>query len=281
MKRHAVNLIASLGILVLSSSAGWSVTLDVSDVIGNHQDNNGVTVVTLNPDPVQKATVPSQAFENAMTNSLAAADWWGSTITSFDWGGSLNGTYVVDVYNAAHKSLFSGGAQFLIRYIRGDGDPLASDLFWIQVVDSNVKNGGETIPYPDVYFSSYPAGQKFPSYFRPDETTLDPNPYVGTADIRNSSYTLNGEEYSYDLAFWDFPSRTADAYWRGELFLASYDEDTRTVTVYDGVLWGFDINTPLPTAFALFLTPAGLLLWRAHRNRPGNRVAAPTKASVT
>lgn len=246
--------------LLLLPTLSWGSTIDNSHVIGNHKDDNGTTKITLNPDPVQLLADPSTEFMNAMTNSKAADDWWGDTIDTFNWTGSLNGTFVIDVYNAKHSTLTSGGAEILLHYDRGDGDPVASDLFWIQVVDSSFKNGGETIPYPDVYFSSYPAGGKLPFYFRPDETVLDPNPYVGQKPIRSSSYTVGGTEYDYDLAFWDFPKREADAYWTGELFLATYDDVNDFVKVYDGVKWGFTI-VPEPPTIVLLILPVVFLLW--------------------
>ncbi len=196
---------------------------------------------------------------NAMTISKASADWWGTTITTFNWVGTLNGTFVVDVYNAEHTGVKSGGAEFLLHYERGNGDPAATDLFWIQVVDTNKKNGGEAIPYPDVYFSAYPDGSKLPFFFRPDETEIDNNSYVGRQDIRNGSYHLAGNEYIYDMAFWDFPSRYHDANWSGELFLASFDQQHSFVQVYDGVKWGFNI-IPEPSTLSLLIVPFLLLM---------------------
>ena len=253
-------------ILILACSPARSSTIDLNHVIGNHQADNGVTVITLKPDPVQLLSDPTQAFMNAMTDSRAAADWWGTTINTFNWAGSLNGSFVVDVYNAKHNSSKSGGAEFLLHYERGAGDPAATDLFWIQVVDTNKKNGGETIPYPDVYFSGYPSGSNLPFFFRPDETEIDNNSYVGRQDIRSSSYHLTGHEYIYDMAFWDFPSRFHDAYWTGELFLASYDQAHNFVQVYDGVKWGFTI-IPEPSSLSLLAIPLLLLLMANPRLR--------------
>ena len=246
-------------ILFLACPSAQSSTLNLSHVIGNHQDDNGVTVVTLSPDPVQLLSDPTQAFMTAMTNSKASADWWGTTINTFNWTGSLSGAFVVDVYNAEHTSLKSGGAEFLLHYERGNGDPAAADLFWIQVVDTNKKNGGESIPYPDVYFSGYPNGSKLPFFFRPDETEIDKNPYVGRQDIRSGSYHLAGNEYIYDMAFWDFPSRYHDADWTGELFLASFDQPHNFVQIYDGVKWGFSI-VPEPSTLSLLIIPILLLM---------------------
>ncbi len=256
-------------ILFLAASSAQSSTLDLSHVIGNHQEDNGVTVITLSPDPVQLLSDPTPAFMNAMTGSKASADWWGTSITTFNWAGTLNGGFVVDVYNAKHNSLKSGGAEFLLRYERGNGDPAAADLFWIQVVDTNKKNGGETIPYPDVYFSGYPDGSKLPFYFRPDESEIDNNPYVGRQDIRSGSYHLTGNEYFYDMAFWDFPSRYHDANWSGELFLASFDQAHSFVQVYDGVKWGFNI-VPEPSTLSLLLIPMLLLMGHAQIRKGRN-----------
>ena len=237
-----------------------------SGTIHNHSDDNGKSVVTLNPDYIESggccflSADPSKDFQNAMTKSKAAAKWKDLT---FDYSGSLNGNFTLDVYNAKHTAGLTGGAEILLRYTRGAGDPAASNLLWIQVVNTSAPNGGETIPYPDVY-SGANSSSNLPFFFAPTETKLDPNPYVGAANIYSSSYKVNGAgpNLNYDLAFWDFPQRDANATWRGELFLAGYDSAKKSVVVYDGLNWGFDITAKAPEPGTDLLVGIALLALR-------------------
>ena len=265
-------------IILAAFAAPWAPASMVvtygSSSVHVHQDDNGKSVVTLDPDPFEPGggvflrSDPSAGFIDAMTKSKAAADW--KDKLKFTYDGDLNGTMRIDVYAAKHTADLTGGAEFLLHYNRGAGDPAAADLFWIQTVDSSTRNGGETAAYPDVYFSNYPAGSKQPFYFRPEETNLDANPYVGAKPIRSGDFTVKDIKYDYDIAFWDFPQRTADAWWRGELFLASYDKAGGNVKIYDGVYWGFDIvKTPEPST--LMLAAIGVMLVVLGRLRTGQR----------
>lgn len=178
----------------------------------------------------------------------------------------------IDVYNAAHSADLTGGAQLLVRYTRGQGDPAANQLLWIQTVTTTDPAGGETIPYPDVYTGAN-AGSNLPFFFTPAETTLDPNPYVGAANIYSSSYKVNGmgPNLAYDVAIWDWPQRNATNSWRGELFLAGYDSVNNKVTVYDGMNWGFDITAKAPEPAINLLIGAGLLLFALVQRRLARR----------
>jgi hypothetical protein len=234
------------------------------------------TITTLNPDLAEPSagpiltTTPSGGFTSAMTGSVASGDWFGDEINTFNYTGSLTGVFFIDVYRAKAAD-GSGSAEFLVRYERGPGDPAANTLHWIQTVDTSLRGNNvpnnEGIPYVDVYASSYPAGAKLPFYFRPDETVLDANPYVGGANIRSSSYTIGANTFNYDLAFWDEPSRPIFNFWRGELFLASYDVAGKTVTVYDGILWGFDV-VPEPSAMLIVFASGAALLLRRRADAP-------------
>jgi len=274
--RSLVCLSLSLLLLLFLGSQAQAMTVTYgSSTIHTNSVTNGYITVTLDPDPISDGgvfltTSPSTSFINAMTQSLAAADWWGSTITTFNYVGTLNGTLNIEVYNAAIKSTYTGGAQLLATYTRGAGDPAANSLFWIQVVTTNKPNGGETIPYPDVYFSPYAAGQKLPFYYTPAETVLDANPYTtpGQPNIYSSNFTYGPDNIAitYDISFWDWPSRTPNATWRGELFLATYDAADKYVEIFEGINWGFDVSgSPLPPSLFLLLTGLPVVLWRSRR----------------
>lgn len=273
----SVPRVAAFALLLQASVAYSSIMLNYPAPANyRHLDQNGSTTVVLDPDPVYHPgelfflTGVSDAFKAAMTDSKAATKTgsWIDQGYTFDYGAYLNGTFDVDVYKATLTGTNRGGADFLLRYQRGAGDPAANKLFWIQVVSTNQPNGGETIPYPDVY-SGANADSGLPFFYTPAETKLDPNPHVGTADIYSSSYKIDGAGplLPYDIAFWDFPKRNKYAYWRGELHLATYDSSDKTITVYDpGVQWGFDV---VPEPCTYFLMGFGLLiLFRFCRLKP-------------
>lgn len=270
MRKFVLSAGFAAGILVLALPAGSTTLTYGGNTIHNHTHDSGASVVTLDPDPITDGGFflsldPSLDFQNAMTKSKAAANWKG---LKFDFTGSLAGNFDIDVYNAAHSAPLRGGAQLLLRYTRGAGDPAARDLLWIQTVNTTDPNGGETIPYPDVY-SGANAGSNLPFFYTPDETKLDPNSYVGQADIYSGKYKVNGKgsDLSYDISFWDWPQRSPTNTWRGELFLASYDKANSKVTVYDGLNWGFDIDkTPEPASY-LLVGSALLILVRLGRRR--------------
>lgn len=275
MKRPtSLSVVVTVSLCLVGWLAGIAdaVTINYAFLNHRHQDThpNIPTITTLAPDLAPPSggpiltTHPSAGFTNAMTGSLASNDWWGNTITHFNYTGSLSGVFFIDVYRAKSGDGF-GSAEFLVRYERGANDPPANSLHWIQTVDTSVRGNNvpmaEGIPYVDVYASSYPAGGKLPFYFRPDETTLDNNPYVGNADIRSGNYTIGGNNFAYDIAFWDEPSRPIHNFWRGELFLASFDAVAKSVTVYDGILWGFNV-VPEPSSLMIFAGAFAILLVR-------------------
>jgi len=276
--KGSVPFCTMLAVLVVTATASAAtVNYTYLDHIRQAVSPNNLITTTLNPDlpdpsagPISVLD-PSAGFQNALTNSVASNGWWGSSIVTFNWVGSANGVFYIDEYKAIANNTF-GAAQLLARYERGFNDPVANDLFWIQTADTTLRGNNvpanEVIPYVDVYASSYANGGKLPFYFRPDETTLDNNPYVGNANIRSSSYTIGANTFNYDIAFWDQPSRPPVNSWRAELFLAYYEPATKYVQVLDGISWGFDVAAvPVPAAVWLFGSGIAGLFAFARRRR--------------
>jgi hypothetical protein len=232
-------------------------------------------------------------FQKAITDSnIAKNNDWKNRLTFQTAAKDLTGTFYIDVDYAQHSTNTTGGAQFLVRYVRGDGetDAFIKSLQWVQVIKTDSPNGREPGPYIDVYNSGYPRGQALPFYYNQAiQTKLDPNPYVGTADILTSSYNLtfqgqrNPTNLKYDLSFWDWPQRDPNNSWRAGLFLASYTPPPAgggkgTVTMYkSGVFWGFGVQM-VPEPPSLILTalaaPLGIIVALLRRRprrsiRPG------------
>ena len=73
------------------------------------------------------------------------------------------------------------------------------------------------------------------------------------------------------------PNRDDYAVWLADAFLSTADYQTRTLTVYDGLEWGFTVAAPLPGTWTLMLTGlagfGGVVAYR-RKKQIGARVAA-------
>ena len=132
-----------------------------------------------------------------------------------------------------------GGAEIDISYTRGGGnDPLpiittinSWNAVWSQSVFTNKKRAG-----------SQPG-----------------NPYLD--NDRPNGRQRNPPAYPYQSAgssFYDKPGRIADASWQGQAFLTTANYTTRTLTVYDGVGWGFVVEK-VPEPASVILVALGLV----------------------
>ncbi len=53
---------------------------------------------------------------------------------------------------------------------------------------------------------------------------------------------------------YDKPSRDDYAVWTADAWLSTADYGSRTLTVYDGLEWGFTVAAPLPAIWTMMLT---------------------------
>jgi hypothetical protein len=232
---------------------GWYKPVDVQ-----------TSTVALSPaDPISVSlnnkTVKTYFDAATKDSNIAKNNNWAARLSFQIAAQALTGKFYVDVYYPQHSTATLGGAQFLVRYVRGAGETadFAKSLQWVQIIKTDDANGNEKGPYPDVYNSGYPAGKALPFYYN-NQTKLDPSTYVGTPDVYQSSYDLkfNGAKdptnLKYDLAFWDWPQREPNHSWAAGLFLASYtpppmDGKPGTVNMYsEGIFWGFNVFQPIP-----------------------------------
>ncbi len=144
-----------------------------------------------------------------------------------------------------------GGAEIDISYTQGNArDPFALN--------------GNFYPWTGVWAQSvnvFPATDK-PAGAQPGNPYLDNN---NPADrVRNPPLYPYQEVGS---SFFDQPSRDAEASWQGQAFLTKANYRTRTLTVYDGVGWGFNVTVPEPAGVALFgFGLAGLIAYGRRRS---------------
>jgi hypothetical protein len=291
---HRCFLVAAAVILAAGPARAASIVLNYKDGDKTgwyRQVSTRDSVVALNPaDPmlVRYTGITGDLKTALVDSNFAKHSKWNDRLNFQISNTDLTGTFDIDVYYAQHSTATLGGAQFLVRYLKGAGetDAFVKSLQWLQIVKTTDPNGNEPSTYPDVYNSGYPAGKELPFYYNLDkQTKLDPNTYVGEANIYQSSYnlTFNGAakptNLKYDLSFFDWPQREPDNSWRAGLFLGSYAPpgkpgDKGTVTIYgQAVFWGFTVQAnpaavPEPSSLVLALASApGLIALAIYRRR--------------
>jgi hypothetical protein len=209
---------------------------------------------SLDPDPKKNweefFTLPgvSQAIQDELEDEDAEVDF---TDWTFDYDGpSLNGTLTIDQYRAEYVEAHVGGAKIEARYEKGEGDP--ENLRWIQLVVDNA-------PFdPD-------GDGPLPVYTPPViDGDFDSEPFYWL-DTEIGGHSDGSTDWGdYDLHFSDFSKRRhplpvpfEPITWRAELYLVSWDGETKEVTFHDGIQWGW-VMYPLPTLGGL-----GILLYVA------------------
>lgn len=176
-------------------------------------------------------------------NSLPVAQRW--TLVPSDLSNSARLT--VSTYralagagddNCGNAALGCGEIQ--IGYTPGAGDPTlianaaaitSGNAIWSQSIFSTTKIPG-ALPGNPYLDNASPADRKLnpPAY---------PYQYDGTGPVPASG-------------FYDNASRPINNSWQGQAFLSTANYTTRTLTVYDGVGWGFYVQAvPEPTTFVL------------------------------
>lgn len=206
---------------------------------------NGIVTSTAYGPTLIEASDPfwadyTSAF-NSWNASLPLAQQWTLNLLSL---GSLSDSalIVVDLYRAYVNEgcgLTCGGAEIDILYEPGDGDPSVIGLDGIGALDA-------------VWTQSVFTNQK-------RNPSLPGNPYLDNApDTVNPDLGPPAYPFQYtDSSFYDKPGRDAYALWLAEAFLSQIDYTTRTVTLYAGVEWGFQV---VPEPSTLFLVAVSTLL---------------------
>ncbi len=138
-----------------------------------------------------------------------------------------------------------GGAAFGLRYRAGDGDP-TTGLHWIQVVRTNVPLGsGDNPGAYSIYLDNA------------DNRAAGAPWYDAPGDGVHGTFVDAQRRTNFWMA--DRPSRLIvdGVDWQAQVFLATGDIARRTLTIYDGVWWGFTLSTNIPTPGSLALLALG------------------------
>jgi hypothetical protein len=245
-------------------------------LIDTGQCGNGGSCVTTNGTVTATAYLPTEIQpvngNTGWANFQAAFNSWNATVGSA-WTlatGALSAEaiFTVDLYrpfvstspnpgNCA-GNLFCGGAEIDILYNNGGNapnpipNPIPSPIsnlsaVWSQSVLTNSKLLG-----------SQPG-----------------NPYIDNNNPADRVINPPAYPYQYTLSdFYDKPNRNANAMWLGDAWISTADFSTDTLTVYDGVEWGFSVVTPLPAALPLFATGLGALGLLGRRRKRKAQAAA-------
>ena len=152
---------------------------------------------------------------------------------TFNYGGTLSGTLTINTYDAS-ATVDKGGAILDATYTRAASDPILDDLQFIQKVSTSAPLPGA--PNPKIDYIPEPGGgdDGLPFY----------DSLAGSAPYKDATAgTYN---------FYDAPSRGygTSLSWTAELLLASWSggPTNKTVTVYDGVSWGWYMQQYAPPA---------------------------------
>ena len=182
---------------------------------------------------------------NAWNASLPAGGKWRLVAADLSASATINvSTYRAFVEEGNNCDEFCGGAEIDITYDWGGGanNPLP------------IRDPARIFPFTALWTQSINTTDKLPG-------SLPGNPYLDNApNLPNRQY--NPPAYPFQYAgsdFFDKPYREADATWLGQAFLMKANYRTRTLTVYDGVGWGFSVqDVPEPATLAL---SGGGVLW--------------------
>jgi hypothetical protein len=158
---------------------------------------------------------------------------------TFTYSGALNGTLTIDKYKATavqEQMGQRGGAYLEATYTRAAGDPPIGELFWIQLIKSQVFD--PVTPAYEQFID--PLGgddDGRPFYWDPVENEQYSNQALGTLRFIDGPWRYAPE-----------PMMTID--WEAELMLAAWSGGgSHSVTVYDGARWGFRLSSLEPNRF--------------------------------
>lgn len=238
----ALAVLAQLGIGLDALASGLTIT-DPTPLYATNAP--GIAVQAYIPALI--TTGPSAAYYQAGFNS-----WNNAQPTNAQWtmvyGGTNRGSFSISTYRAFLDGANFGGVTINIDYNPGAGDPPR-----INGNTNNTIENGEALWTQVIYTDAKLAN------------SLPGNPYLDNPTSITNGVPPPMYPFQYgDSSFFDGPERAASAFWYAEAYLAAANFDTRTLTIYDGVSWGFTV-TPEPGTMAL--AGLGAVLIFAFRRR--------------
>jgi len=186
---------------------------------------------------------------------------------------SLNG-----LNSSARNTPGNGGDRFSLTYAAGTGtDPTGVNAEWIQVIKANdatatEKTYGFNAGGGYTYFLDNFYGGNAPSKNGTMNPTYDGG-YTVTGSGANTVYTPNGY-LANPTAFIDTPNSplTNGLNDQFQVFLATDNAANKTLTIYDGVWWGYQAaSVPEPSTWILLLSGCGIVAFARRRDLRARR----------
>lgn len=166
-----------------------------------------------------------KGFDNWNAAQPAGGKW-----TLADGGSTLAAGFGISTFDAQFRSgNTKGGVEINVDFLYAGSD--RQDYWWAQ----------------GIYANYLPAGRVAP-YF-----------YMDTTDLSVCQWTTCSSPplypYQYvDGSFYDFPYEGfPDSFFEADAFLTKVDYNTRVLTLYEGIHYGFKLSVPEPNALLLTL----------------------------
>lgn len=239
--------LVALALVGVAGAATAQTSLIVTNAAVYKAASPSAVITALRPSLVTGAIhADFTAAFNSWNNEPGNAKGW--TLKN---GGKLNkAKFSVSTYLASITGN-TGRLEIQIDYTPGTGDPAkitdatnikATDAVWTQSVATTAKLAG----------------------------SLPGNPYLDSpSGLSGTQLGPPAYPFQYvDSMFYDKPGRSATNSWYAVAYLSQVDFTGKTVTVYDGVRWGFQVQAaPEPGTLALAVAGAGLLGMTLRRRR--------------
>ncbi len=195
----------------------------------------------------------------------------------YPWADSAPAYSLNGLNSAARNTPGNGGDRFSLTYTAGAGDPTGANAEWIQVIKANDATGNEkTFGFNAgggyYYFLDNFYGANTPANNGTMNPTYDGG-YTVTMNGGTTTYTPKGY-LANPTTFIDTPNSplTNGLDDEFQVFLATDNTTTKTLTIYDGVWWGYQAATvPEPSTWILLATGCGIVAFARRRDPRARR----------
>ena len=250
-----------------------------------YTNTGGGFTVTVTPSPASFRSMgncpwllPALSAEGFVVQQGAGyvgANGWTVNFSTLAGGFTMNSYYpyataapaiplTADLSVPAVNTPGMGGAVMNLTYNpkAGSTDPMGNNAEWIQVVRTNFAFGN-TDPHK-VY--GYNAGGGY-TYFIDNFYGANTPANNGTMNpTYDGGYKANGDPNGFSATSTTFIDRPFLPLSNGlntqfQVFLATDNTTTKTLTIYDGVWWGFQVAAvPEPSTYILLLSGCGIVV---------------------